>query len=150
MTNRAQQLLQAATCLLCAAVAWKSPVGWGLGGTEFGGGRVTGPLLDMHDIGTLLFPLALLLTFMYPRVAAAIAFAASVLSLPLYLYFAAPGPFRWVVRGNYKVPLRANFEWNNWTIAGIVTLALATYVCLRSFRSINGKDGSASSPVGAG
>ena len=150
MTNRAQQLLQAATCLLCAAVAWKSSVRWaGLGATEFGGGRVTGPMLDMHDMGTVLFPLAPLLTFMYPRIAA-IALAASVLSLPLYLYFAAPGPFRWVVRGNWKVPLQANFYWDNWTIAGIITLVLATYICIRTLRTIKGKRVSRSSPAATG
>jgi len=120
-----------------------------LGGTEFGGGRVTGPMLDMHDIGTLLFPVALLLTFVYPRVAAAMAIAASVLSLPLYLYFAAPGPFRWVVRGNWKVPLQANLYWDSWTIAGIVTLVLAAYVCIRTLRRIKGKRVSSSSPGGA-
>jgi len=101
----------------------------------------------MHDIGTVLFPLALLLTFMYPRVAAAMALAASVLSLPLYLYFAAPGPFRWVVRGNYKVPLQANFYWDNWTIAGIITLVLATYICIRTLRTMKGKRVSRSSPA---
>jgi len=148
MTNRAQQLLQAVICLLCAAVAWVSPVA-DLEGTEFGGGRVTGPMLHMHDVGSVLFLLALLLTLVYPRVAAAIAIAASVLSLPLYLYFAAPGPFRWVVRGNWKTPLRANFEWHNWTIAGIVTLALATYVCIRTLRTIKGKRVSTSSPAAA-
>jgi len=131
MTDRTQKLGQAASCLLCAAVIWKYAAD--LYGTEFSGGRVTGPLLDMYDIGRVLFVLALLLTFVFPRVAAAMALAASVLSLPLFLYFAAPGPFRWVVRGNYKVPLRANFEWNNWTIGGIVSLALATYVCIRAF-----------------
>ena len=146
MTDRTQKLLQAATCLLCAVVGWRSPVTAGLAGTEFSGGRVTGPILDMHDIGTVLFPLSLLLTFVYPRVAAGIALAASVLSLPLYLYLGAPGPFRWVVRGNYKVPLQANFYWNNWTIAGIVTLALATYVCISTLRTIKGRRVSSSSP----
>ena len=149
MTNGAQQLLQAATCLLCAAVAWKSPVTAGLEGTEFSGGRITGPMLVMHGMGALLFPLALLLTFVYPRIAAGIALTASVLSLPLYLYFAAPGPFRWVVRGNWKVPLRENFYWDNWTIGGIFTLVLATYICVRTFRTIKGRRVSGSSPGGA-
>ena len=135
MTNRTQKLGQAASCLLCAAVTWEYPAD--LYGTEFSGGRISGPLLDMYDIGRVLFVLALLLTFVFPRVAATMALAASVISLPPFLYFAAPGPFRWVVRGNYKIPLRANFEWNNWTIAGIVTLVVAMCVCLRSFRSIN-------------
>jgi hypothetical protein len=120
-----------------------------LGGTEFGGGRVTGPLLDMYDIGSVLFAVVVLLTFAYPRAAAAMALAASALSFPLYVYFAAPGPFRGVVRGNWKVPLQANLYWDSWTIAGIVTLVLAAYVCIRTLRRIKGKRVSSSSPGGA-
>jgi hypothetical protein len=58
-----QKLAQAAACLLCAIMVWN--YGIGLEGTEFSGGRVTGPLLDLYDIGSILFILAVLLTFSF-------------------------------------------------------------------------------------
>ena len=129
MRLRNQKLWQAASCLLCVVVAQRNSLG--LEGTEFSGGHVTGPLLDLLDIGSLLFVLALFLTFVYPRVAAAIAAVATLLCLPLYLYFTAPGPFRWVFKGEYSVPLQqANFVWDKWAILGMLTLAVATYICI--------------------
>ena len=62
------KMMQAAACLLCAAIVWR--YGSSLEGTAFSG-WVTGPLLDMEDVGSLLFRLALLLTFFYRRIAAA-------------------------------------------------------------------------------
>ena len=126
MRLRKQQLRQAASCLLCVVVAQRNSLG--LEGTEFSGGRVTGPLLDLRDIGSYLFVLALFLTFMYPRVAAAIAAVSALLCLPLYLYFTAPGPFRRVFKGEYSVPLQTNFVWDKWAILGMLTLAVATYI----------------------
>ena len=55
------KLTQAAACLLCAVVVRR--YGSDLEGTEFSGGWLTGPLLHMKDVGSLLFVLALLLTF---------------------------------------------------------------------------------------
>ena len=121
-----QKFRQAGICLLCVALAWR--YGAELEGTEFGGGRITGPLLDLYDVGLLFFILALLLTFFYLRIAAAIALAASLLCLPLYLDLAAPGPFRWVFRGQYSVPITAGFVWNRSNVVGILSLSLATCV----------------------
>ena len=94
---------------------------------------LTGPILDMFDAGTLLFLCALVLTFFYPRIAAAIALAACLSSLPMYPYFATPGPFRWIFRGEYSVPAPSNFVWNGWTMAGILSIFAAAYICIRSF-----------------
>src|SRR6266704_4778095 len=102
-----QQLWQAISCLLCIAVAWVRLDD--LGAPEFSGGWLTGPLFTMADDGSVLFILAIVLTFFYRRIAAVIALMASLLFLPLYLYFVAPGPFRWVFKGEYFAPLRANF-----------------------------------------
>jgi hypothetical protein len=130
MRDRKTKLTQAAACLLSAVVVWR--YGSDLEGTEFSGGWLTGPLLDMEDAGFLLFVLALPLTFFYRRIAAAATLIACLLCLPLYLYFTAPGPFRWVFRGEYSVPLEASFVWNTWAIIGIVALAIAAYVGVRS------------------
>jgi hypothetical protein len=83
-----QQLWLAVSCLVCVIVALRNTNS--LEGTEFSGGWLTGPLLSMIDIGTVLFVLALIVTFMFPRIAGAIGLASSLLCLPLYLYFIAP------------------------------------------------------------
>ena len=100
MEYRNHRLWQAAACVVCAAVNCR--YGSDLWGTEFSGGWVTGRLLDLKLVGDLLLLLALPLTFVYRRIAAAIILLASPLCLPLYLYSTAPGPFRWVVGGEWK------------------------------------------------
>ena len=129
MTNRNEKLLQAMGTLLCAAIAWRFM--WDLEGTEFSGGRITGRLLEMESLAGLLFLLALPLTFFFRRVAAAIAFLGCFLCLPLYLYFTAPGPFRSIVRGDWKVPLTTNFVWDWWSLAGFMALILTIFASLR-------------------
>jgi Na+(H+)/acetate symporter ActP len=86
----------------------------------------------MKDVGAFIFIPALLLTFVYRRIAAAIAIAASLLCLPLYLYFVAPGPFRWVFRGEYSIPLHANFVWNSQAVVAIVALVMAVFFGVRN------------------
>ena len=130
MKNNGQRLWQASICLLCAVVTW-----WmflRLEGSEFSGGSVTGPLLDLYNSGTLLFVAALVLTFFYLRIAAIIAMAASLVCLPLFLYFTAPGPFRRLFPGEYSVPLQARFVWNKFNILGMFILVLAMFVSIRS------------------
>ena len=129
-----QELWQAISCVLCIAVAWVHLDD--VGASEFSGGRVTGPLFAMADNGSLLFIPALVLTFFYRRIAAVLGLMASILCLPIYLYFTAPAPFRWVFRGEYSVPLRANFVWNNWAIAGITSILVAIFVHLRTLYAV--------------
>ena len=81
------QAFQAGSFLLCIFLALH--ITRGLDGTEFSGGWLTGPLLSMGTIGTILFVLAVVATFVFPRVAAAIGLASSLLCLPLYLFFIA-------------------------------------------------------------
>jgi hypothetical protein len=111
-----------------------------LDGTEFVGGVVTGPLLQMQDIGCISFLLAAALTFRFQKVAAAGAFLACLLCLPLYLLFTAPGPFRWFVGGEWKSPLIASFVWDWWSIGGLLAGALTMLVAVRAFRSGVGGD----------
>jgi len=56
----------------------------------------------------------------------AVTLLAFLFCLLFYLYFAIPGPFRWIFRGNYSVPLQANVVWQKWSIAGILAIAIAT------------------------
>ena len=101
-------MLQAGSCLIGLVVAWKYSLA--LEGTEFSGGRITGPLLTVHFIGSALFILALVLTFIRLRIAAAGAFVASLLCLPVYL------------------PLTSNFKWEGWATAGILVVLLMSYL----------------------
>jgi hypothetical protein len=130
-----QKSMQATSCLLCILVWWRNE-SWvaPLTGTEFSGGWLTGPLLNGYIIGGLLFAPALLLAFFFRRIAAVIAIVASLLCLPLYLYFTAPGPFRRVFRSaEFEAPLRASFIGNKWAIIGILVLVIAMYMHLRGF-----------------
>jgi hypothetical protein len=129
---RSFALQQVAVCLSCIAIVWRYASV--VEGTEFSGGRVTGVLLHMQGAGSMLFAIALLLTFLYRRIAAAVTLVASLLCLPLFLYFIAPGPFRAVFGGEWSVPLRKGFIWDNGAIVGIAVLVIAAWVSVRGLR----------------
>ena len=119
----------AVLCSICAVLAWN--YGGDLEGTEFSGGRTTGPLLHAFDLGTLLFIVAVMLSFFFRRVAAFAALSAAILCLPLYIYFTAPGPFRRIFRGEYSVPAPSNFVWNRWAVLGILAIVATTLIAFR-------------------
>src|ERR1700743_1026663 len=98
---RQSRLWQVAAFLLCIVVSLLDDSG----ASELSGGSITGPLFSMFDYGSLLFILAFFLTFFYPRVAAVIGCVACLLCFPLYVYRTAPGVFRFIFKGNYKVHL---------------------------------------------
>ncbi len=124
-----KELLQAASFFLCAVVAWTQADR--VDGSEFIGGRVTGPVFRLFDLGIFIFVMAIIFTFIYRRVGAVIGVVASLLCLPFYLYFAAPGPFRSVFRGIYSVPLQSNFVWDKGMLAGMLTLAVAVFISVQ-------------------
>jgi hypothetical protein len=121
---------QAAAYLACASLLWIRLDGFGA--SEFSGGRITGRLFTIADLGALLFLVALLLTVFFPRIAAAMALAATLLSLPFYLYILLPGPYRQIFRGEYSSPLQKPFIWNSWAVAGVLSLVIAAFLSLRS------------------
>jgi hypothetical protein len=124
MDSKLSRLVQAGSCLLCAVLV--SRYWLQLDGSEFSGGTVTGPVLNMAGIGMLVFLVALPMAFfLRRRISGAVTIIASLLCLPLYLYFTLPGPFRWVFRGEYKVPLQANVVFEKWSIICILALSIA-------------------------
>jgi hypothetical protein len=125
-----KELLQAASFVVCLAMAWTQADR--VDGSEFIGGRITGPVFSLFESGIFVFMLAIVLTFIYRRVGAVTGIVASLLCLPFYLYFTAPGPFRSVFRGIYSVPFQSSFVWDNGMIAGMLTLAVAVFVSFRS------------------
>jgi hypothetical protein len=103
------------------------------GASEFSGGRLTGPLFKMADIGSVLFLLALLLAFFLRRTAATIALAATLLRFPFDLYVLMPGPYRSIFKGEYSVPLYRPLHWDNWAVVGVFGLLLVAILSLRSY-----------------
>jgi len=118
--------LQATTCLAGLVVALKYVID--LEGTEFSGGQTTGPLLALQFAGAILFAIALIVTFIRPRLAAVSALVASLLCLPIYLHFVAPRLFRWIFPGDYSYPLTSNFRWEGWATTGILTVLVMSYL----------------------
>ena len=125
------QAIQVGNFLICVFLALQ--ITSGLDGTEFGGGWFTGPLLSMADLGIVLFILAAVLTFLFPRVGAAIVLASSLLCLPLYCFFIAPAPFAQLfVRGHeFKVQPVPGFQWHSWPAINLLAVVIAVYVCIR-------------------
>jgi hypothetical protein len=99
-------------------------------GSEFLGGSVTGPLFSLADAGLLALSGALVVLFWFPRISAVLAISASLLSLPLILYFASPGLFQSVFKGNWSVPMR-NFVWGTWDAFGLLSIFATLYVSVR-------------------
>ena len=106
-------------------------VAWGRGALIFGGTEFSGGTLARYnDDGILLFLVALVLTFRFPRTAAAIALIACCLSLPLYADLMFPRPFRQVWPGEWKVrqlPVES-FIWDGWWAAGILSIGLSALI----------------------
>jgi hypothetical protein len=91
------------------------------------GGWLTGPLFHGADTGWALFVVALLLTFVYRRAAAAIALIACALSLPYLLYLAVPGALQL-----FGGPASAHTSLLNIShSASFLSLAATTYVFVR-------------------
>jgi hypothetical protein len=125
---------EAIAYLVCTFVLWLQLDD--LNGSEFSGGRLTGPLLKMADLGFLLFLLALILAFFFRRTAATIAIAAALLCLPFYLFFLVPGPYLWIFKGEYSDPLYRPFHWDNRAVIGVFSLLLVAILSLRSYSKV--------------
>jgi hypothetical protein len=128
MTLRSRKLWQAGVCLLYVVVDFKIFLKYG--GSEFSGGRVSRAILSLHDYGFDFLFVAIFLTVFYPRMAAAVAIAASLMIFSLYLYLIAPGPIRRFFPGEYSVRFESNFVWHRWTTLGLVILMGMMGVCL--------------------
>jgi hypothetical protein len=123
---------------LCALLALQ--ITGGHDGTEFSGVWLTGALLSMEDIGSSLFIIAVVLTFVFLRVAAVIGLASSVFCLPLYLCLVAPVPFAQIfARGHeFKIQSAPGFRWHRWPVTGALVLAVTLYVCIRRLVLLTG------------
>lgn len=133
MTNVQFKVAQGVGCALCILM-WR--IGPHLDGSEFSGGWLTGRLLLFYNIGIVLFAVGLFLTALLRRVGAVTSLAASILCLPLYIYFVAPGTFRSAFsKATFDVPLQTSFHWNSWAVVGILITIMAGVVGARSMAS---------------
>ena len=125
-----RQAIQSGGFVICAFLALQ--LADGLEGTEFSGGWLTGPLLSMADIGTVLFILAFILSWLFPRVAAGIGLASCLLCLPLDCFLIAPVPFAHVFAGGheFKVQPAPGLHWNTWPVIALIALAVAICICI--------------------
>lgn len=126
-----KKIVQSASYLLCAVVAFTVPNS--LVESEFSGGLVTGALLRLHNLGTWLFVLAILVALLYRRIAAVEALVAVLLCAPLCFYLIAPGLFQNVLPGDYSVGPPSGFWLPGWAVMSIVSFAGAIYVSVRAF-----------------
>lgn len=126
-----QRVWQAISLLLCFLLALR--ITNGLDESEFSGGWLTGPLLSMADKGILLFVLAFVATFVFPRVAAVLGLASSLLCLPLYLFFIAPVPFNQVFGFGHQFSVQPTpgLHWGKWTVTGLLALFITCFLCAR-------------------
>ncbi len=131
---------------LCAYWVLRDPPGYGpygLSGSEFSGGSLTGPLLNLNFAGFFLLAGAVVLAFVFPRISAIAAILACLLCLPLRLYFVIPRAFYW------------SFPWLNWSdlsrlppylvpdkwaIESLVTFTLVISLCIYILRNAKDKN----------
>lgn len=98
-----------------------------LDGSEFMGGTVTGPIFKMCEAAIVFFIVGIALAYPWPRIGSVLGLVASLLSLPILVYFIAPGPFRAVFKGEYSVPIQSSFVWDTWSLPpaiAVLTLIL--------------------------
>lgn len=97
-------------------------------GSEFVGAPVTGPLFNMCEIAILIFLVGIALAYPWPRIGSVLGLGASLLSLPILVYFIAPGPFRAVFKGEYSVPLQSNFVWDTWSLPPAIAILIVILI----------------------
>jgi hypothetical protein len=122
-------LPSAAVALICVLVLDK--YGTPLEASEFRGARVTGVLLDLYEIGFMMFVIGLFLPFVWRRVAAVSGLVAAFLCSPVFLYGIFPALFRRLFPGDYKVPLLPRLYADKWTVFGIVIIAFTSFLNVR-------------------
>lgn len=132
-----RMLMQATGSVICLAFTWR--LTYGLGGTEFSGGRITGPLLSMSDVAILLFLVSTILVFWLPRTMGLLTTLACLLSLPMCLLFLAPGLFRRIAGGAWSAPLQSNFMLTTSTVGWAVMLIVTFGVAIWNLTSVGPK-----------
>ena len=98
-------------------------------GTEYSGGRISGPLLELLAAGGLLFVVASALCGFRPKAAATVSLVASALSLPLYLFNTLPVSFlARILPFPSSVPdASGRFRFDRWQVACMLVLLVVIY-----------------------
>ncbi len=125
---RLQSLLQSISCFMCFSIASKN---CDLVFMNYGG-YVVGSLLDANEIACRLFFGAIILSFIFYRLAAIGGLAASFLFLPLNFYQVAPGTVQYLFPGPYWPRSRLYFVWDKWAFFSILLGTITLYVCCQN------------------
>ena len=120
---------QALLLFACAIAGALFPSG--VEGTEFSGGRVTGPLLAGVNFSILLFLCAAALTFVRPRLGAVVGCLAAAVAVPFYGFFVATGAFEYLFSGDFKTMYSTGLVWDPAALAIIALILVTTIVSLR-------------------
>ena len=99
--------------------------------SELSGGVVTGRLLSMAEIGTLIVALSMLTVLFVPRMAAALSLAAVALCTPFWLFFTVPGLFVVVFDGEWKAPPPSPVHWDPLAMVAIALYAAVVGIGVR-------------------
>jgi hypothetical protein len=105
-----QKLLQGMSCFMCFSIASKN---CDLVFINYGG-YVVGSLLDANEVACWVFLGAIILSFVFYRLAALGGLAASFLYLPLNFYQVVPGTVQYLFPGPYWPRSRLYFVWSEW------------------------------------
>lgn len=127
MRSRTWKWLPVLAALSCAILAGLTCMG--LDGGEFEGGLLTGKLLRMALMGTVLFLVAAPLAAKWRGAAVACCLAATCLSAPLYAYLVYPGAFQVIFDATPFSVADPGIHWNNDAVLGLVSLTLWPTAC---------------------
>jgi hypothetical protein len=124
------QVWQAISCLLCAVFALK--ITNGLAGTEFSGGRLTGALLSMADIGSFFRDRTCRDTCVSPSCCGSWACVIAAL-LTTLLFFIAPVPCNQVFGFGHELKVQPTPASTGriWIATGLLTHAVTNVLCVR-------------------
>lgn len=142
MRSPTRKLLLSGICLVSLVTGWTFL--FIFTGTEAEGGRVTGPIGLLFNLGFLVLLVAALLAFFYPRIAGVACLIGSLLCLPLVLYFVMPGIFQRALRGEWRT-IGPDFRWESHAIPALVALLIAILIAVRNlgastFRPVTSSD----------
>lgn len=72
-------------------------------GSEYIGGTITRPIFNLHDMGTHLLLISLIVAGWSSRIASIFCIVGAVLCLPMYAWGFLPGIYNWLFPGNYPL-----------------------------------------------
>ncbi len=99
--------------------------------TEAGGGRLTGPLIQICPGGSLLLLLCAALAFTRRAIVAVLTLVASLACLPLFLYRVAPSLLSWVSQAPASAAPGELLTFDPMAVGGLIAIGFLALVHVR-------------------